>query len=124
MKKYFLIATFAFLVLSNDLTAQATTPINSFKISNNKSPDKEELYKITIAKADMENFRLKEKTVTLKFAEGFECVLLSAKTLANMGVSVNINDYKNDFPENFVMPAFSIAPNGTIIAGYTKVITK
>ncbi len=124
MKKYLLIASFAFLIVGESLFAQATTAINSFKISNNKSPDKEELYKITIAKADMESFRLKEKNVVLKFAEGFECVLLSAHTLTNIGLSINLDDYSTDFPENFIMPSFSIAQNGTIIAGYKKVVTK
>lgn len=121
MKKLLLFVFAAFIW--NAAHAQQTVP-NSIEIKNNKHPEKEKYYKDLIYKADMENYRLKEKDVVLKFTEGFECVLLSAKSLAASGKHINTDSYQMEFPEGFIMPSFSISQNGTLIAGYTKSVTK
>ena len=64
---------------------------------------------------------MKEKDVTIEFAEGFECVLLSAKAVAKKGVAVDLDLYQEDFIEKFELPTFSIANNGNLIATYPKI---
>jgi hypothetical protein len=105
----------------NSIWAQGGTLKNSLKIQNNKFPSKEEYYKVAIYKASMENYRLRDKDVVLTFSEGFECVMLSAKSLAERGVTVDIDSYQTDFSYNFVLPIFSLTEDGHLIAIYQKV---
>ncbi len=109
------------LLMNIGLMAQSTTIKNSIKIQNNKFPDKEEFYKSSIYKADMESYRLREKDVVLIFSEGFECVMLSARSLANKGIMIDLDSYQTSFSFNFKLPVFSLAENGNLIATYQKV---
>ena len=109
------------LLMNIGLVAQNTTVKNSIKIQNNKFPDKEEFYKSSIYKADMESYRLRDKDVILAFSEGFECVMLSARYLANKGITIDVDSYQTNFSFNFKLPVFSIAENGNLIATYQKV---
>ena len=101
--------------------AQSWTIKKSILIKNNKFPEKEEYYKAAIYKADMESYRLRDKDVVLTFAEGFECVMLSARSVANNGVAIDVDSYQKDFSFNFKLPVFSIGENGNLIATYKKV---
>jgi hypothetical protein len=121
MKNSFLLV---FIISFLNVAYAQQTAKNSITIQNNQHPEKEQYYKDLIYKADMENYRLKEKDVVLKFTEGFECVLLSAQKISKLGKSVSVESYKTEFTEEFVMPSFSISQNGTIMAAYPKVITK
>ncbi len=101
--------------------AQGGTIKNSIVIQNNKSPEKEGYYKDAIYQANMEGYRLKEKDVTLQFAEGFQCVMLSAKSLKNKGIKIDVDSYLLDFPYSYKMPLFSLTADGHLIASYQKV---
>ena len=101
-----------------------TTIKNSFIIQNNKFPDKEEYYKTVLYKAEMEGFRLQDKDEVLTFKEGFEVVMLSAKKLKAKGVSIDIENYKNEFTKEFIMPIFNIGNGDYIMAQYNYVTAK
>lgn len=103
------------------MTAQSPTIKNSIKIQNNIIPSKEEYYKAVIYRANMENYRLYDKDVILPFQEGFECVMLSAKSLAERGITIDVDSYQKEFSSNFVLPLFSITEDGHLIATYQKV---
>ncbi len=104
------------------LLAQVTTIKNSIVIKNNHHPEKETFYKEAIYRSEMENFRLREKDVVLKFSDGFECVMLSAKTLKEKGENIDLNNYQMDFIPKFVLPIFTITQEGMLVASYEKVI--
>ena len=101
--------------------AKGGTIKNSIVIQNNKNPEKEGYYKDAIYKANMEGYRLKEKDVTLQFAEGFQCVLLSAQTLKSKGINIDVDSYLTDFPYPYKMPVFSLTGDGHLIATYQKI---
>jgi hypothetical protein len=91
---------------------------NSFKITNNKHPEKETFYIASIEKANMEKYRLKNKEVTLSFDNGFDCVMLSAKELFTSGENVNPTNYQESFSDRFSLPVFTVLDDGHLIAGY------
>ena len=106
---------------NNAAIAQGATVKNSIVIVNNTIPEKESYYKEAIYKANMESYRLREKNDTLKFKEGFDCVLLSAKELSNKGITIDVDSYQKDFVYNFRKPEFSITNDGYLVATYIKV---
>jgi hypothetical protein len=89
-----------------------------FEIKNNTNKSKQEFYSASISSANLENFRLRDKSVVIKFSEGFECVLISATELKKKYSSVNVNQYKTEFPSNYTMPKFSISENGIVMIGH------
>lgn len=98
--------------------SQSKTIPNSFKIINNQHPEKETFYIVSIGKADMEKYRLKDKQVTLKFENGFECLMLSAKELFMNGSSINAASYEESFSPKFPLPVFNILESGQLMAIY------
>jgi hypothetical protein len=124
MKKLLLVSFLASFLSVGYLQAQSKSTIETFTIQNNSDKSKSSFYKTSIEKADLETYRLRDKNVILKFSEGFECVLLSAFTLKNMGASIDVDTYKTDFSEEFKMPQFSIHESGIVKVAYTKTITK
>ncbi|MHB8260673.1 MAG: hypothetical protein ACYDCN_06665 [Bacteroidia bacterium] len=115
MKK---ISTLLFIALLAPIVLVGQTIPNSFKIINNNHPEKEAFYIASIEKANMENYRLKDKEVILKFDNGFECVMLSAKDLFMIGKSINAVNYQESFPINFSLPFFNILQDGHLMAKY------
>ncbi|HEX7413863.1 MAG TPA: hypothetical protein VF411_07430 [Bacteroidia bacterium] len=115
--KRFLLLMVSFISLA---TLGQTIP-NSFKIINNQHPESEAFYIASITKASMENYRLKDKEVTLKFDNGFNCVMLSAKDLFRSGKSINASNYQESFPINFSLPVFNILQDGHLMAKYPNV---
>lgn len=105
----------------NLVLGQGATVKNSIVIVNNKFPDKENYYKEAIYKANMEGYRLRETNDTLKFKEGFDCVLLSAKELLNKGIAIDLDSYQLNFVYNYRKPEFSITDDGYLVATYIKV---
>ena len=100
------------------------TIANSFKITNNRHPENETFYTSSILKADMEKYRLRDKEVTIKFENGFDCVMLSAKQLFLKGIKINALNYEEAFPVLFSMPVFSILQDGHLMAVYQNVSEK
>jgi hypothetical protein len=100
------------------LFGAAQTIPNSFKLTNNLHTEKEAFYVASIEKADMEKYRLKDKEVTLKFENGFECTLFSAKELFMNGRSINAASYEESFPRRFMLPVFTILESGQLMARY------
>lgn len=114
-----IVLAFFLLMISYVGYAQKTVP-GSFKIANNNRPENEAFYKTSIEKADMEQFRLKDKEVTLEFENGFQCVLMSAKEVFIKGGSIRPDDYQDNFPMTYSLPLFDIAQNGLIMAKSKK----
>ncbi|HXD93241.1 MAG TPA: hypothetical protein VNX01_08510 [Bacteroidia bacterium] len=96
----------------------AQTITGSFKLVNNRHPEQESFYISSITKADMEKYRLKDKEVTLKFENGFECVLFSAKELFMNGRNINAASYEESFPAKYSLPYFNILDSGQLMAVY------
>lgn len=122
----YLLLFLAFTSFKLVFSQQNTSP-ESFQIVEIEDPVKLVFYTHSIAKADMENYRLKEKNVTLEFRNGFKCVLYSAKELFIKGVKIDVNSYQDDFPLKFSLPVFEVNDNGWITAGFstnTKYISK
>lgn len=105
---------------SSVFNSQAHTS-EKFYLTGPVTSGKEQFYKMAIALADMENYRLREKEVILEFEEGFKCVLPSAKQLIIKGHNVDPNRYQENFPVGFLLPVFSIKSDGQLIAKYEKV---
>lgn len=115
MKKatYFI---FLFFVFTGNVFSQAKTLPNSFLLQGDFDKAKTAFYENSILAASMETYRLKESDVVLKFKEGFECVIFSAKKCFLQGANVNVNDYKTEFSTDYYLPIFSIDPSGHILA--------
>ena len=112
MKKVLLLLSF----IPVFLTAQ--TIQGSFKIINNKHPESEAFYISSIEKASMESYRLQSEEVTLKFENGFECVLLSAKQVFLIGKIINVSTYLDKFSVDYSLPTFTVLESGQLIAVY------
>jgi hypothetical protein len=118
---YLTLTLLVFVCSENKSFGQAITVKNSIVIINNKSSEKENYYKEAIYKANMEGYRLKETNDTLKFKEGFDCVLLSAKELSNKGITIDVNSYQEHFVYNYRKPEFSITDDGHLVATFIKI---
>ena len=100
--------------------AQKTLP-GSFKITNNKHPENEAFYITSIEKANMEQFRLKDESVSLNFNNGFVLELFSAKDVFIKQGQIDPTSYKTSSPANLELPVFSIQQDGWITTmGYDK----
>ena len=115
-----LIFVIALLVTAVSTHAQTQAASNSIIIKNNQHPEQEAFYKGAILRANMETYRLKSTNVTITFAEGFECELVAASTLVQLGSPIDVDSYQNSFSTNFILPVFSITADGYLIATYQK----
>ena len=91
----------------------------SFKIINNNHKEQEAFYISSIEQANMENYRLKDKNVTIHFENGFDCVMISAKELFMNGKSLHAGTYPESFSATYTLPVFFILPEGGIVASYS-----
>jgi hypothetical protein len=103
----FFLSSFGFAWAQN-----AHTPKGSFEIIGNKSPEKAEFFTESIAKADLESYRLKSTCDTLEFKNGFSVVLLSAKEMYLKGINVNVNSYNESRSPKVPLPLFVVFDNG------------
>ena len=94
---------------------------NSFKITNNRHPENAAFYTTSIEKANMENYRLRDKEVTITFENGFDCVMLSAKELFLKGTKLNAMNYEEKFAPLVSLPVFTILQDGHLMAVYQNV---
>ncbi len=117
MKNYFKAVLFTVILLfaKTALPAQNKTLANSFVLVNNKFPEKTAFFTTSISKADMEQYRLREKRVRVEFENGFELELLSAKELFVNGQNININNYPSEHGKG-QLPVFSVLQNGYLSA--------
>ena len=115
-KQLFILILFSVLLISGNILAQEKTQPSSFTIIGENDPQKLDFYTKSILNASMEPFRLLNTDVSLKFKEGFECVLFSAKKMSVIkGVNINGGNYLESFPANYILPVFSIALDGRIL---------
>ena len=121
IRVYLCLALLAFVCSENKSFGQGITVKNSIVIINNKSPEKENYFKEAIYKANMEGYRLKETNDTLKFKEGFDCVLISARELSNKGIAIVTDSYQEHFVYNYRKPEFSITEDGQLVATFIKI---
>ena len=89
-----------------------TTPVASFDIIDITQSEKIQFYTVSISKANLESYRLKNKRDTLEFKNGFRLVLLSAKEMFLKGISVDINLYKESKDPLVPQPLFVVFENG------------
>lgn len=98
---------------------KASTYPNSFIILGNITAEQKAFYIKSIEAADMEQFRLQQQTVVLKFKNGFVVELLSAKELVVKGITPNldINQYSKNYTDaNYRPPVFEILSSGQLTA--------
>jgi hypothetical protein len=120
--KWLFSALFFLLLLSNEgysQTGQSRTLSNSFVIHGKLTDDQLKFYTKSIEAADFEQFRCKEQTITLKFKNGFELELLSAKdlTVKNKVQGIDFNKYSDPVANpGYVYPLFEIHETGFITA--------
>jgi hypothetical protein len=103
-----------FLVFKGNVFCQLKTLPNSFVLQGDFDKSKTSFYENSILAASMETYRLKESDVVLKFKDGFECVMYSAKSLFLKGISIEVNNYKDSFPKDYILPIFTIYSNGQL----------
>jgi hypothetical protein len=121
MKHFFTILIVVFFIKTTAVLAQNITTIpNSFIIhGENLQSSDVDFYTKSILAADMEQFRLQTETVVLKFKNGFDLELISAKDLVikNIAQNVDITKYTN-FPSlpNYKYPLFEVLKTGFITA--------
>jgi hypothetical protein len=120
--KQLLSTLFTLLLFSNtgfSQNNQNKTFPNSFVIHGKLSEDKLNFYSKSIEAADFEQFRCKDQTITLKFKNGFELELLSAKdlTVKNKIQGIDFNKYSNPAHDaGYKYPLFEIHESGFITA--------
>ncbi len=89
-----------------------------FELTSLKDENLRSIYTSAIQKADLENFRLLDKEVELKFEEGFSCILKSAKKCKELGLIQSIENYPSYFPSEFKLPMFAFNQDLTLKATY------
>lgn len=119
------IVLFLFLLTGSYIGyAQKTIP-GSFKITSNKHPENEAFYIASIEKSNMEQFRLKDESVSLNFNNGFVLELFSAKDVFIKHGQIDPTSYKTSNPANLELPVFSIQQDGWITTnGYDNSFKK
>ncbi|MBC7694364.1 MAG: hypothetical protein H7141_02850 [Burkholderiales bacterium] len=122
MKNTLLLLVFFFSILFTvkESSAQSKTIKNSFVIhGNDLSSDQLNFYAKSIEAADFEQFRLQTENVILKFKNGFNLELISAKDLVvrNIKSDLDLNTYTNYAANaNYKYPLFEIIASGWITA--------
>jgi hypothetical protein len=121
MKTLKLLCVFLFTLFVTNIFGQNQTLPNSIILKGEIDKSKLKYFETCILNASMESFRLKETDVVIKFKEGFECVLLSVKSLYVKGILVDPSNYKLKFNSGYRLPVFSISESGNLLAEFTPV---
>lgn len=121
MKSLKFLFVFLFALLATNIIGQDKTLPNSIMLKGEIDKSKLIYFETCILNASMESFRLKDTDVILKFKEGFECVLFSAKSLFVKGIKVDPSTYNVKFNSNYRLPVFSISASGNLVAEYSPV---
>lgn len=120
MKKYPLLFLIFICFSANRVFSQIKTLPNSYEITHNTLISQEDFYKLSIEKANLENYRLKSQRVSLSFENGFIVELISAEELYSKNNSIDLNSYQSEFPARFILPTFKIVATGELVAIYLK----
>lgn len=115
---------FLFLFAAGWITAQEKKISPTFRFIS--TPPQEDIiaYFNALQQADLSNYRLSNKRVSISFNNGITVELFSANELIEMGLKINPDDFQPEYPEGFILPEFSLATNGYIIATYPARIKK
>ena len=114
--RLFILLLFAAFCTPASISAQEKTYPSSFTIVGENDQQKLDFYSASILNASMENYRLLDTDLTLKFKEGFECIMFSAKKVSASGNSnINLSNYLESFPSKYILPVFSITHDGKIV---------
>jgi hypothetical protein len=109
-------ALFLFFFISFVASSQNKTIAGSFEFKKLSDENQREFYSKAIMGADMESYRSRDKRVTLKFDNGFELELFSAKEMVVKGIQVNPNSYEETHDKKIEYPVFVINSKGFLLA--------
>lgn len=109
-----------FLLLTRMATAQTTKTEEikeqTFRIILNGSNDDVSKYEAAIAKADLDAYRLKSSSYSMKFESGVVVEVYSAETVSQANLlKKNINDFPEKFSAERYDSVFNLAENNFII---------
>lgn len=107
-------ATLLFFMIFSGIAFSQNTVENSFVIRKNSSAYTNQFISKSISEASFENYRDKEKSVSLVFSNGIEIELLSAKELQSTGLQVNPDLYENK-PEFALVRECTLLNSGQIL---------
>ncbi|MCF8424596.1 MAG: hypothetical protein K9H41_09645 [Bacteroidia bacterium] len=123
MKNLFFILFIA-LISSIRLFSQSQTIPNSYIISGLTDTSKLQSIKNSIENADFEKYRAKTKSVFLEFRDNFTLELIPAEKLAQSETSLNISNYSDILPPDYIYPLFKIDNSGILVTMYKAKVTK
>jgi hypothetical protein len=98
----------------------AKTPPGSFKYTERSAQTLSQAAVSTyISKLDLENYRLRDRSTTLTFDNGFDIILLPAVEAQAKGFITNATAYQQAFDKGFKLPVFHMTPDGRVSAAYS-----
>lgn len=103
-----------FLGLLFTSNAQQTNK-STFKIKNNLHPENTSFFEMAIVKSNIDQYRLKDQTYTLKCDNGFELELTSANDLKQAGFDINPDNYQTKASKTFYLQSFKIVEGGQLV---------
>lgn len=102
-----------------------TTPKGSFVIHGANLNDTDlNFYTKSIEAVDLEKYRAKTTSVFLEFRNDFKLELISAEKLVQSGASLNISDYTDMLPKDYIYPIFRIDDSGILVTMHRTKVTK
>ena len=95
----------------------------SFNIIGGSSISNETMvkYEKIIKQSNLEDYRLKTKSVILTFTNGFKIELISAEQIFIHDHKINVSNYSDDHGKQYTDPTFFINDDGFLIALYTHI---
>ena len=104
--------------------SQSNTIPNSYIISGLTDISKLQSIKNSIENVDFEKYRAKTKSVFLEFRNNFTLELISAEKLVQSETSLNLSNYSDILPLDYLYPLFKIDNSGIVVTMYKTKITK
>ena len=102
-----------------------SAPIGSFVIHGVNLNDTDfNFYTKSIEAVDLEKYRAKMTSVFLEFRNDFKLELISAEKLVQSGASINISDYTDVLPKDYIYPIFRIDDSGILVTMHRTKVTK
>ena len=122
--KHILFLTFSLCFFVSISCAQSQTIPNSYVISGLTDISKLQSIKNSIENVDFEKYRAKTKSVFLEFRNNFTLELISAEKLVQSETSLNLSNYSDILPLDYLYPLFKIDNSGIVVTMYKTKITK
>jgi hypothetical protein len=123
MKQVFFFTLLLCFFISNGYSQSHTIP-NSYVISGVTDIIKLQSIKNSIENVDFEKYRAKTKSVFLEFRDDFTLELISAEKLVQSETSLNLSNYSDILPPDYLYPLFKIDNSGIIVTMHKTKITK